>query len=50
MRRALLDYQPLLAAIYGLMPWDLDLLEPDEVDQFRDDLERRAAAIRDANR
>lgn len=50
MRRALLEYQPLLAAIYGLMPWDLDQLEPDEVDQFREDLERRADAVRDAHR
>ncbi|HNB93548.1 MAG TPA: hypothetical protein PLX07_01100 [Microthrixaceae bacterium] len=40
MRRALLPLWPALAARYGLHPWDVDRLTPDEINRFIADLTR----------
>ena len=40
MRRALLPAVPALSRVYGLMPWQIEDLTPDEVRAYLDDLNR----------
>ena len=40
MRRALQRAWPALSRVYGLMPWDVEQLTPDEVRGYLDDLNR----------
>lgn len=38
MRRALLSAWPALSRVYGLHPWQVDRLTPDELNAYLDDL------------
>ena len=40
MRRALLKAWPALSRVYGLLPWQVGDLTPDEVRAYLDDLNR----------
>ena len=43
MRRALLQAWPALSRVYGLHPWDVGQMTPDEVRAYLDDLRQMYA-------